>query len=263
MTSATLATSSRVLMNLTPPKSLPLPLNVPLPRPPAWTWALSTTGPPSLSKACCASAGDDGDDAARDGGPGGGQQFFGLIFVNLHAAPRERVQTAAGSTGATSSVIGRPGGDGREAGLSPWTAQFAWSGRLTKADRLSKLTGAAGLGSSSRPGKPSGNRRVGASRRRVGDISTTADASGQVGPMRIERRRPSTTRRAVARPRSNQGRLVMTQLIVQSESDAAERGCVLCGHPAGPVAGVHLALADGSGSVFRTSTARRPRRWRR
>ena len=31
-------------MNLTPPKSLPLSLKRPLPRPPAWTWALSTTG---------------------------------------------------------------------------------------------------------------------------------------------------------------------------------------------------------------------------
>ena len=41
----------------------------------------------------------------------------------------------------------------------------------------------------------------------------------------------------------------MTQLIVQSESATDERGCALCGHPAGPVAGVHLALADGSGPV--------------
>src|SRR5262249_4206208 len=60
MTSATEATSSRDLMNLTPPKSLPLSLKRPLPRPPAWTWALRTTGPPpSWSNARCASAGVD------------------------------------------------------------------------------------------------------------------------------------------------------------------------------------------------------------
>src|SRR5262245_920596 len=46
-------------MYLTPPRSAPESLKRPLPRPPAWTWALSTTGlPPNRSKAAAASAGE-------------------------------------------------------------------------------------------------------------------------------------------------------------------------------------------------------------
>ena len=59
MTSATWPTSSRERMNLTPPQSLPLSLKRPLPRPPAWICALSTTGPPIWSNAFWVSAGEE------------------------------------------------------------------------------------------------------------------------------------------------------------------------------------------------------------
>ena len=87
MTSATSATSSRLVMNLTPPKSLPLSLKRPLPRPPAWTWALSTTGlPPSWSNAGHRLGGVRDDDAARHRRARGRQQLFRLVFVDLHVS---------------------------------------------------------------------------------------------------------------------------------------------------------------------------------
>ncbi len=49
----------------------------------------------------------------------------------------------------------------------------------------------------------------------------------------------------------------MTHLIVQSESTSNECGCVLCSRSAGPVAGVHLAMADGSGPVCQDCARKR------
>ena len=67
-------------------QSLPLSLKRPLPRPPAWIWALSTTGPPpSWSNACCASAAEEATMPRGIIAPAARQEFFRLIFVNLHA----------------------------------------------------------------------------------------------------------------------------------------------------------------------------------
>src|SRR5262249_22161751 len=92
MTSAARATSSRLVRYLTPPKSVPLSLKRPLPRPPAWTWALRTTGlPPIDSKAATASARRGAPPRGRGGGrvargPRGGRpprQALGLGLCNF------------------------------------------------------------------------------------------------------------------------------------------------------------------------------------
>ena len=68
------------------PRCFGLSLIVPLPRPPAWIWALTTaSGPPSCLNAAAASSGVRGDDALRHGDAGLAEQFFGLKFVNFHA----------------------------------------------------------------------------------------------------------------------------------------------------------------------------------
>ena len=73
-------------------------MNLPLPRPPAWIWLLTTqSGPPSFRAAATASsgvkAGCRGDRRAEFA-----QHRLGLIFVDVHATTlleeRERPQAA-------------------------------------------------------------------------------------------------------------------------------------------------------------------------
>ena len=78
---ASFFTSSIDFTTLTPPA---------LPRPPAWICAFTTqTGPPSSCAAFTASSTEKAGDAAWPRHAELPQHRFGLVFVDVHAAPRQ------------------------------------------------------------------------------------------------------------------------------------------------------------------------------
>ena len=73
--SACASASSASLASLMPPA---------LPRPPIWTWALTTTGKPSASAACAGLLGVGGVTALRHGYAVLGEELFSLVFEKVH-----------------------------------------------------------------------------------------------------------------------------------------------------------------------------------
>src|SRR5262249_59342359 len=63
-------------------------LKRPLPRPPAWIWALSTTGPPSRSKAAWASAGVEATTPRGTAAPAAASNSFAWYSWIFIVAPQ-------------------------------------------------------------------------------------------------------------------------------------------------------------------------------